>query len=78
MLKMQHNTRHLLLNVAISECTSDARPTLGYSLGSVAIPASFCFSRPLQGNQVMYTTSELQATIKGWWWLITTLWCNSG
>ena len=77
MLKMQHNTRHLLLNVAISECTSDAKPTLGYSLGSVAIPASFCFSRPLQGNQVN-TTSELQATIKGWWWLITTLWCNSG
>ena len=53
MLKMQHNTRHLLLNVAISECTSDAKPTLGYSLGSVAIPASFCFSRPLQGNQVI-------------------------
>ena len=46
MLKMQHNTRHLLLNVAISECTSDAKLTLGYSLGSIAIPASFVFRGP--------------------------------
>ena len=46
----------------------------GYSLGSAAIPVSFCFF----AGQSSRTNSELQATIKGWWWLRTTLWFNSG
>ena len=63
--------------VAILECiNSNARLTWRYSLGSIAIPVSFCFGA--LAGQSSCTTSDVQATIKGWWWLRTTLWCDSG
>ena len=78
MLKMQHNKRHCLFHPAmecIKRCEASCKilslfQSLFRSVGKNALAG--LSSR---------TTSEIQATIKGWWWLkkiTTTLWCNSG
>jgi len=84
-MKVHHiakTTKHTTLNMKHTDSKKQRREANCEVLENPLQPIlCFCFfSKPLQGYQVD-TTSVLQTTIKGWWWLskkTTTLWGYSG